>query len=205
MEQSYQRRQPAYPVLITDVLSGTFVEQEGLLPNYVEVRGNKVSRVNIIGVVVAIIEGSLRSVILDDGTGQMSVQTLEPSAQLTSLDVGQVVKVIGKIRKYGSEYYINPEIIKITTKEWLVLRKKETVRTLPVKVVPTKETPSYDDSLTATENIMAAIKNQDEGEGVDIETVLASVSVDDAEQLIIKLIKQGEIFELKPGIVKVLE
>ena len=113
--------------------------------------------------------------------------------------------VIGRVREYANERYITPEIIRAIDKDWLYLRKKEcqTHQSTPEK--NSKETAPIESSENAVENIIALIREHDQGNGVDIETILEKSSVEKAEELIAHLIKQGEIFELRPGVVKVLE
>jgi len=44
----------------------------------------------------------------------------------------------------------------------------------------------------------------DSGEGADIEDVIVKADVKDCEPLLNSLIKEGEIFEVRPGRIKVL-
>ena len=52
------------------------------------------------------------------------------------------------------------------------------------------------------ERIIEYIKQKDSGEGVDVEEIIGKYS--DAQQVIERLQVQGDIFEVRPGKVKVL-
>ena len=49
------------------------------------------------------------------------------------------------------------------------------------------------------------IKNIDDGEGADFQDVVAMAKSENAEDILKNLIKNGDIFELRPGKLKVLE
>jgi len=52
-----QKRQTAVKVSIGGLLSGSYVKQDGMLPNYVLLSDNsKVSRVNLMGVVLVLVK-----------------------------------------------------------------------------------------------------------------------------------------------------
>jgi len=54
------------------------------------------------------------------------------------------------------------------------------------------------------DKVVKAIETLDSGKGAAIEEVMQQVQHDDCEKIIQKLIEQGEIFEVKPGRIKVL-
>ena len=49
------------------------------------------------------------------------------------------------------------------------------------------------------------IKKLDEGDGVLIDDVIKSSKIGDAEEIINRLLENGDIFEIKPGKLKILE
>ena len=51
-ETKFQKRQTAYKIRIKDILSSRYIKTEGFNPNYLEINGQEVSRVNILGVIV---------------------------------------------------------------------------------------------------------------------------------------------------------
>jgi len=85
-QKKIQKRQIAVKVSISELLSGKYVREEGLMPNYIETAdGKKISRVNIIGTVVfKFDEESLnyKNFVIDDEPGGL------PCTARGSLDRG---------------------------------------------------------------------------------------------------------------------
>jgi RPA family protein len=60
------------------------------------------------------------------------------------------------------------------------------------------------DDLLPNQLISKIIKDLDEGEGVLIENIIDKSTLEDAEEIIDKMLEAGEIFQIQPGKVKVL-
>jgi RPA family protein len=209
-----QKRQIAYKTRIKDLLGGKYVKEEGWNPNYIEAGERKISRINLIGTIVSkeAID-SFQSLIIDDGTGKISARTFEKDLSLDNLDIGDVVLIIGRPREYGGEKYILIEIIrKIENKKWILYRKAE----LEKYIIPSEkpeEKKIEEEQITTEEEvikegspaemILKRIKEQDKGEGADFDEVIKGI--DDGEKIISTLLSDGEVFEIKPGKLKVLE
>ncbi|HZX45564.1 MAG TPA: hypothetical protein VFF28_07835, partial [Candidatus Nanoarchaeia archaeon] len=123
-----QKRQVAYKTAISDILKADYVKEEGeWVPNYVKIGDKKVSRVNILAVVVGkqnIENTNYQGMLIDDGSGKISVRSFERSFDL--LNVGDFVLVIGRPREYFNEKYIVAEIArKMENPLWAELRKIE--------------------------------------------------------------------------------
>lgn len=220
-----QKRQTALKVCIGSLLGGRYVKQEGMLPNYVLLGDNtRVSRANIIGVVVSVGEDtSFQSVFIDDGSGKLSVRAFEQNASLDSLGIGDCVLIIGRPREFANQIYVLPEIIrKIVDKRWLEVRKLELERNRhPAEEVVSDNRESFDKAspLKATESvieeefvessinndIIRKIKDLDRGDGADFDEVINVVGLPDAEKIILSLMKNGDVFEVSPGKLKSLE
>jgi RPA family protein len=209
------KRQVAYKVEIADVLNNNYVKEEGWLPNYVAVGDKKVSRVNLLGVIVSKNfqeEGAAsQNFILDDGSGRISLRFFEPGA---SVDVGDVVVVVGRPREFGAERYIVPEIIKkIIEPKWVKVRKLELAlekqktfqKKEPVAEELSVETEDLVDDSNPLTKIISIIKELDAGAGVGFEEISVKLGTGDADAFVKKLLEQGDIFEVKPGRYKVLE
>ncbi len=216
MVEEQQKRQVARKLWIRDLLAATYVKEEGTRPNHVLLSDNsKAARVNVLGIVVATEEGGLPTMVLDDGTGRIRVRAFEPFPALSAAQVGDAVVVVGRPRQYNNEMYLLPEIVrKLTDLGWLEVRKCELASTpllttaVPIAVpasqnVVTEE--SVDDSFGLAENVLGAIRALDRGDGADTEAVLAQVGIPDAEKTITFLLQNGDIFEVGPGRLKVLE
>jgi len=213
MEKS-QKRQVAYKIKINDILKGEYIKEAGeWSPNYIQVGNKKVSRVNLMAVVVS--KGDLentnhQNLVIDDGSGKISIRSFDENNNFDSVEVGDFALVIGRPREYLNEKYIVSEILKkIEDRLWVELRKlelgniKDEKETESVsKVVVEEKVSSGEDINTKIFNL---IKEIDNGEGADTQDVIKNSKVEKAEEIITKLLREGEVFEIKPGKLKVLE
>jgi len=145
MPEQSQNRQVAFKLKIADILDGQYVKEEGWTPNYVLTEyGKKVSRVNLIGAVVSIpeVETSYKSMMIDDGSRQISIRSFEDSDVFNGINIGDLIFVIGRPREYNTQIYIMPEIVKkVQNNAWVEIRKieieqmkKEFVASAPVAI-----------------------------------------------------------------------
>ena len=192
------KRQIARKVSITELQNGSYIRQEGWQSNYVQTpSGDKVSRVNILGTVVS--EQQMGQFTIDDGTGKIMIRKFEESQIIPDLEIGQVIMVIGRPREFGNQIYLLPEIIKpLKNKIWIQVRLQELQRSskiIPEEVEQPKEIPTL-------KEVHEIIKELDAGEGVDIEEVLQKLQHEKSEEIVQKLLREGEIFEISPGKLK---
>ncbi len=186
--------QPARKVRIVDVLSSQYVKEEGLNSNYLIVNGEKIYRVNIIGVIVGIrIEENEADI--DDGTGLILVKSFGEKLVFSNLRIGELILVIAKPREYGGKYLM-PEIIKKTSENWLKLRKEE-LKSLPSSEV--REEIKFDKN----KRLIERIREMDDGNGAPVDLLISEDP--ENEKRIRELLVGGEIFQLSPDRVKVLE
>jgi len=227
----FRERQTAYVVTAESLQNGKYEKSPGEFePNYVILQdGRNVSRINIIAAVVSITEDpTFKSFIVDDGTAKISARIFDKEL-FQNIQIGDLVILIGRPREFGSEMYLVPEIMKkIQNPEWVEHRKvllskmpqpKTTINTSTPQEEFAEETEVIEISNTETpplntptentqsqeneEDIIETIRKLDKGEGVFIED-LAQHSKN-SEKQVKSLLEQGEIFEIKPGRVKVLE
>ena len=116
------------------------------------------------------------------------------------MDVGDAVLVIGKVREFDNERYILPEIVKKTNIEWMNARKLELNETRHVEGAVHINKP---DAAAISKDIYELIKKLDDGDGVAIEDLISRNA--DAEKIVSLLLENGDVFEIKPGKIKVLE
>ena len=114
--------------------------------------------------------------------------------------------VVGRPRLYNDLIYLNVELAKQIDEKWLLLRKMELEQLKPTMEINTEKmvTPPIESTPSPGERILAAIQQLDRGEGVDIDEILQTVKDDKAENTLQMLLQEGEIFEIKPGRVKLL-
>lgn len=197
-----QNRQTAYKIWIADLLRSPFVKAEGWDANHVIVNGAKIARVNLMCVVVSReFNENYRSIVVDDGSGKISVRSFDEKVNLDNFQVGDAILLIARLREFGSERYLTPEIIKkINNKKWMELRKLE-IKPAD-SAVEEKKQSEEDVKETNVDKALAIIRKLDKGDGASYEEVIIKVK---DEPLVLELLKQGEIYEPKPGKLKVLE
>ena len=239
-------RQVANKVWITQVANGEFVRQEGFNPSYVEIRGNKVSRVNLMATVVSKFlseDENYGTLTLDDGTETIRVKAFGPDVmKIRKVNVGSVVTLVGKLKHYQNETYISPEVAReVTDPNWLIVRKLELGEPVEVKKIEKKEVPKTEtkpeekttsskelvpkskalreeeiqtikispekEQASLNDKIIKLIKEKDNGEGADIDKIIDEMKMDrdECKNLIIGLLKTGDLFEPKKGMLKVLD
>jgi len=103
--QEFQKRQTAYKISIASVLNSRYVKTEGFQPNYLELDSNRVSRVNVVGIVVDKTVAQQTSLTIDDGTGRISARMFENDSVLDVMQVGDILLIVGRPREFSSEKY----------------------------------------------------------------------------------------------------
>ena len=205
-QDSFQKRQVAYKVSIEGILKGDFEKDD--MSAHLKIGAVKISRVNVMGTVVLKSQEGYSNAIIDDGTGRVSARSFDGRNVFIGIDVGDIVLVIGKIREFNNERYIMAEIIKkIDGIGWLNVRKLELSSPVHAEIPPNLEEDVAEDMQELqgqNEKIYSMIKKLDSGDGAMIEDVIKNFG-EDAEKIIQKLIENGDIFEIRPGKIKVLE
>ena len=171
-----EQKPTAIPVWISELRSGRFAQQEDAPSAVILQDGKELQRVRLYGVIV-----STNELVVDDGTGSILIRTFETP---TNAQIGDPVLVIGRPRVYNEQPYLLGEIIKTVHPDWLQLRKKQA----PIK----------------TQNPLEIVRALDNGEGADYDEVLKRIGTK-GEDIIVHLLSTGEIFETKPGKLKLLE
>ena len=204
--ENLQRRRIAYKLRIKDILSSKYVKTDGINPNYLQVSSQEVSRVNVIGVVVQ--KSNMENyseLIMDDGTGKISARTFENNFLLNNVDVGDVVLVIGRPREYLEEKYLVVEIAKKIDPLWAKARKLELKDFDPQDNDDVKEGGGnkeiFDESRK--NRLLKTIKELDKGEGVPVDDLHSALG--NVDNIVGVLLREGDVFEVRPGKLKVLE
>jgi hypothetical protein len=210
-------RQTAIPCTLADISSGAWVQKSGMEPSGVSTVRGFVSRASVIGVIV---EKSDAAFSLDDGTRMVRVQSFDN--QKVRPGIGDIVLVIGRPREYNNQRYLVLEICKkLRDPAWAQYRRKE-LSLLPIEgfSVPTAVPASVSEEFTVTtaipgpvvepeknpfERLVEAIRELDTGNGASVDDVLARAGVQDGGKLLQTLLEEGEVFEIRPGRMKVLE
>jgi RPA family protein len=128
-EEGQFKRNVANKLKIGDILLGKPV-MDGEKFSFLELGNKKIVRVNIIGNIVDKYEseGERKYIFfkLDDGSGQISLKVFgDDIAKFKNVIQGFTVLVIGVLRHWNNETYIQPEIIKEQNVKYLQVRKLE--------------------------------------------------------------------------------
>lgn len=211
-----QKRQTAYKVSIATITNGRYIKNTGWEPNYLEVGREKISRVNVIGIAVGINQnGNYETLYLDDGSGKISVRSFENPSLFIKIQIGDILIVVGKPREFNNEIYLIPEIVKkINNKKWIDVRVLELQKSLLEKEVHNEEVEEEEikdeklpekntNKVSSMELVYNLIKEMDGGQGADYETIIEKAGPSSIE-IIEKLLKEGEIFEVAAGKLKIL-
>ena len=203
MAQQYAR-QTAIPVTIGELSAGAWTQGAGIEPGGVRCARGLISRASVIGVIVGKDDGGFS---LDDSTGMMSVRAFD--AAMPAHPVGTIVLVIGRPRDYNGERYLVLEICKNLRSTWVEYRRRELA--LFAGIAPVSHVVVQGGEVVEAagknprETVVGIVRELDNGQGADVDAVLARYRGNDGEGLVRSLIEDGEVFELRPGIVKVLE
>ncbi len=198
-------RQIAYKIPIKEILQSEYVKQDGWDPNYIlDSFRRKISKVNVIGVVASKSDGlNFKSITIDDGTGTIEVRSFSEEDIFSNINIGDVVLVIGKPRSFGSDRYLISSIIKKVTPEQLKVRAME------LKLLKGKAHKEEKEKNTKSDEVFQIIKELDEKEGsADINKVVKASTekgINDCEDIIKNLLENGDVFEISPGQLKVIE
>ena len=123
------KRAVAYRFRIKDLAGGEYVAGGTIdNPTYVKLGDLKVSRVDLLGKVLEKNDSEgFSSLILQDRTGKIKVKAFgNDSLMAKEVAMGNLVRVIGKIRQDQTERFVLGEIIKkIDDANYELLREKE--------------------------------------------------------------------------------
>jgi hypothetical protein len=173
-------------------------------------------------------DGEYCTVYLDDGTGVISLRGWREGAkELDELKVGDLVDVIGRVREYLGERYLVPHLLlKVKDPNWEVVRELEILlarrKALGRGIRPKKpsaskieiEAPAEGEEVEEIEELelpqvpeelkkkaLLVFERLDRGEGVREEELEKELGLSrkEVEDLLLVLMDEGEIFEVRAG------
>ncbi len=206
LEQKSYQRQVAYKVRISNILNGSFMKDE-FSAGYMKLADFNVSRVNLIATLISKSEQlQYSNAVIDDASGKILLRSFDVNA-FSKFDVGGAVLVIGKIREFNGERYIMPEILKkIDDAGWIIARRLELDRApMIINERIENEGAAAQVEGNPAEIIYLLIKKLDDGNGASVDDIIKNSDSDNAESIINRMLENGDIFEVKPGKLKVLE
>ncbi len=216
------KRNPAKKLWIKDIVNAEF--HRGLDANYIVTPlGERATRVRVLATVVdKRIGEKVGHILLDDATETIRVRAFNEQIELIAkVNVGDIVEVIGKVKEYDNEIYINPEIVRVvhdpnyellrrlelTIKDYELKKKlkeeKEewTIKEEKIEEVPKEEKEEkeeYEDRMEQLKiMVLNLIEELDKGDGVKYITLLekTKLSEEELEDVLAELMNEGSIYE----------
>lgn len=209
MAEGEFKRNVAHKLRIGDLLVGKPVVNDGRF-SFLELGGKKIIRVNIVGNVVEKYESSGETrylfLMVDDGSGQIRLKVFgDDVVKFKDFNQGETVVVIGVLRNWNNETYIQPEIVKSHDPRYLLIRKLEVEKER--SNVSSGAPVEKSQIMALRDNILDIIKNSEDKGGIEVDKLITEIRNSSPElinQEIKKLIEDGIIFEPRPGKVRYL-
>ena len=204
------KRKVAKKILINEILSATYIKRPGWEPSGILTRQGEISRVHVMGVVVSLTtEENNTSLLLDDGSGNIPVRIFDKNILSEDISLGTLVSVVGKPREWNNSKYIVPEHIKkINDKQWYDVHQREIKlhkQTSSIKLPVETKNEELNIETGPYQKILNTVAILDKGEGAPVEEIISNLNIQGVDKIIQTLIEEGEVFEISPGKVKVLE
>ena len=195
------KRAIAYKLRIGEVFKGKPV-MDGERFSFLELGDKRISRINIVANVVEKYSSEEKQYIaltIDDASGQIRIKIFgDDVLKFSNISQGDTIMIVGLLRSYNNEIYINPEIIKVKDPRYLLVRKLEFEKDAP-KVIDNHKI------LAVADQILKKIKESEPG-GINAEQLIMELkeTPDLINQEIKKALEQGIIYEPRPGILRYL-
>ena len=228
------KRSTAYRIRLKNIVNSPYEKREGFNPSVIKFNNLEISRVNVIASIVGKYltdDQNYCAITLDDGSETIRVKNFGAEVGvIKELNVGDIVRIIGKVKEYNEEKYIAGEISKVLNPNWLIVNEielsnqKQTTTDSSTadsinKVIETKTNSSVNEEIISIssessdsessikQKILQYLKNNDNGTGVIMDQIMTSldVSSEEVKDSLYELLKVGEIYEPKKGILKILD
>jgi RPA family protein len=203
----------AHKLWLNDLKENNFVVTSGEFEsNYILLNDKQISRVNIIANVVNKFkseDGNYISINVDDDSSQVRLKTWrEDTKILENINIGEIVLIIGKLKKYNNEIYILPEIVKKVSANDELLRKLELIKEYGIpRQIEIIEEPDlkieYEEinfnSSDLRNKLLNLIEKNEENLGISLEQIKLEMhtNLDEINGILEDLIKEGQIYEVK--------
>ena len=197
------KRATAYKLRIGDILRGKpIIENERM--NFLELGDKQIIRVNIVANIIEkyVSEGEKKymAFTIDDASGQIRIKVFGDDVEnFKQIEQGNTIMIIGFVRNYNNELYIQPEILKVQDPRYLLVRKLELEKSVPKQI-------NKEEVRAVKDLIIEMLKKAENENGIDTDKLIMEIkaSPDIINQEITKLIEDGLAFEPRPGRVRYL-
>ena len=214
-------RRAAHRTWISNLHTGIYFSGGGEFePNYLLIGDEKISRVNIIAIASEKYVGeNFVSITLDDGSGCIQARAFKDDVGiLMPVEMGDLVLFVGKPRVYQDELYLLPEIVsKIDNPNWELLRKVELFKhegrpKIVAKQVQEAEREEAAQLVTIggpereIANRALEVIGQHSEFGISVEMIAEKIdkNLEETEAVVNGLLKEGAIYQDKPGHYKII-
>lgn len=203
----------AYKLWLSNLKEENFVQRVGEFESsYVLLNNKQITRINIIADVVSKFnseDGNYVTVTIDDGSAQVRIKTWrEDTRILNNISHGDIILLIGKIKKYNDEVYILPEIVKKVSPNEELLRRLELIKEygLPEteNIHQEKEQEAVYEEISFSSNdlrnqLLNLIEKYEEKLGISLEEIKQELHVNllEINKVLEELVKEGQIYEVK--------
>lgn len=168
-------RLTARKIHIEDVIRGNYYTQDGFDPNYIITPyGLRVSRGRIVGTVVDTYindDETYGALTLDDGTETIRAKFFQDLDMMENIQEGDIIEVIGKIKEYDDEVYIQPELLLPRNPNYELLRALEYQEVRDTWRDHVETAKKYEDAGKSRDDIIQEMKG-DGLEEPEIESIL---------------------------------
>ncbi len=129
-----QRRQTAKLADFEQLNSGNYFQREGFEPNFLLTpNGRRLSRARVVGTLVDSFindDETYGSLTLDDGKDTLQIKFFSEIDQMREFEVGQILEVVGKVREYQGQIYLDGETLVAVNPEKEMLHQLRLVKTM---------------------------------------------------------------------------
>ncbi len=194
------KRNVAYKLRIGDLLAGKII-MDGERFSFLELGDKKIIRVNVVANIIDKFnsdKSKYLSFTLDDASGQIKIKIFGDDVErFSNIELGNTVMVIGLLRIFNEELYINPEIIVNKDPRYLLVRKLEIEKELPKPIKVDKQ-----EVIALQDKIKELIKSNEDDGGIEADKLIMELKQhpDLINQEIKKLLEGGIIYEPRPGV-----
>jgi len=228
------KRSTAYRIKLKNIVNSEYEKREGFNPSVIKYNNLEISRVNIIASVVGKYltdDQNYCAITLDDGSETIRIKNFGAEVNIIkNIDIGDIVRVIGKVKEYNDEKYIVGELVKKINPNWLIVNELQLIsnsenndskineisnenNSTKIKENNEKEeiisisSSEENSSINIKQEILNYIKNNDSGSGVMMDIVTSTIKEENEKikDALFELLKVGEIYEPKKGILKILD
>lgn len=202
----------AHKLWLSSLKEENFISGTGEFESsYILTNDKQISRLNIIANVINKFEsedGNYKSLTIDDGSAQIRLKAWKEDTKiLNNIKSGDLVIVIGKIRKYSNELYIIPEIVKKISPNEELLRKLELIKEygLPkenLDITDKEQEIAYEEININSHNIrnklLNLIEKYEDKHGITLEEIKLELHIDigNLDKILEELIKEGQVYQI---------